>query len=280
MSVSTLRGVSRASFAQAQERLETLLRGGGVGPAAASERLGDELFAVTTVLSGSAGVRRALTDPSRSGEAKVRLLDQLLAGKVSGLTMDLLAGLARSRWARPNDLVDAVESLAADVVLAGADVAGRLDAVEDELFRFSRTVGGDQGLRDAFSARTAGADRKGELVTRLLGGRVAPETVRLAVQAAAHPRGLRTEQVLEGYVEMAARRRRQVVAQVVAALPLDIEQRRRLGAALQRQYGRPVRLNVDVDPSVVGGLRVQVGGEVVDGTVSARLDEARRRLAG
>jgi F-type H+-transporting ATPase subunit delta len=179
-----------------------------------------------------------------------------------------------------NDLVDAVESLAADVVLAGADVAGRLDAVEDELFRFSRTISGDQGLRDAFSARTAGADRKGELVTRLLGGRVAPETVRLAVQAAAHPRGLRTEQVLEGYVEMAARRRRQVVAQVVAALPLDAEQRRRLGAALQRQYGRPVRLNVDVDPAVVGGLRVQVGGEVVDGTVSARLDEARRRLAG
>jgi len=280
MSISTLRGVSRASFAEAQERLETLLRSGGVGPAAASERLGDELFAVTTVLSGSAGVRRALTDPSRSGDAKAALLEQLLGGKISGTTMDLLAGLVRSRWAQPNDLVDAVESLAADVVLAGADVAGRLDAVEDELFRFSRTISGDQGLRDAFSARTAGADRKGELVTRLLGGRVAPETVRLAVQAAAHPRGLRTEQVLEGYVEMAARRRRQVVAQVVAALPLDAEQRRRLGAALQRQYGRPVRLNVDVDPAVVGGLRVQVGGEVVDGTVSARLDEARRRLAG
>ena len=65
----------------------------------------------------------------------------------------------------------------------------------------------------------------------------------------------------------------------MAATPLTTEQRNRLEAALQRRYGR-VRLNVDVDPSVLGGLRVQVGSELVDGTVTARLDEARRRMAG
>jgi F-type H+-transporting ATPase subunit delta len=80
-------------------------------------------------------------------------------------------------------------------------------------------------------------------------------------------------------VQAAADRRRQVVAHVVAAAPLTTEQRSRLEAALQRRYGR-VRLNVDVDPSVLGGLRVQVGSELVDGTVTARLDEARRRMAG
>jgi len=165
-------------------------------------------------------------------------------------------------------------------VLAGAERAGRLDAVEDELFRFGRIIAGDQGLRDAFSARAQGADRKADLVRTLLGGKASPETVRLAVQAAVLPRGIRTEQALEGYVDAAAQRRHQLVAHVVAALPLDEQQRRRLTAALQRQYGRPIRLNLDVDPDVVGGLRVEVGGEVVDGTVSARLDEARRRLAG
>jgi F-type H+-transporting ATPase subunit delta len=45
-------------------------------------------------------------------------------------------------------------------------------------------------------------------------------------------------------------------------------------------YGAAIQLNVDVDPDVVGGLRVQVRGEVLDGTVSTRLDDARRRLAG
>jgi F-type H+-transporting ATPase subunit delta len=270
-----MRGISAESLAAGRERLETLLASPGTDPSA----LGDELFAVTDVLSANPALRRALTDPARDGQAKAALAERVFAGRLSGPTVDVLAGLARSRWSEAGDLADAVETYATSALLAAADRSGRLDNVEDELFRFARTVEGDQGLRDAFSHRTAGTERKSELVRSLLQGRAAPETVRLAVQAAAHPRGLRTAQVLERYVEAAAERRRQVVAHVVAATPLTTEQRRRLEAALQRRYGR-VRLNVDVDPSVIGGLRVQVGSELVDGTVTARLDEARRRLAG
>ena len=271
-----MRGASRDSLAQGQERLETLLASGGADPAGTA----DELFAVTGVLAGSAGLRRALTDPARPGDTKAGLVQRLFGTRVSGPVQDLLAGLVRSRWAAGEDLADAVEQLALTAGLASAERNGRLDAVEDELFRFSRIVAGDTGLRDAVSGRTSGPDRKSELVTRLLGGRAAPETVRLATQAATAPRGLRTEQVLERYVEAAAARRRQLVANVVAALPLTEEQRGRLAAVLRRQYGRDVRINLDVDPGVVGGLRVQVEGEVVDGTVRHRLEEARRRLAG
>jgi F-type H+-transporting ATPase subunit delta len=271
-----MQGISRDTFAAGQKRLETLLSASGGDPAA----LGEDLFGVTTVLAANPGVRRALTDPSRDGGAKAALVSRLLSGKVGEAAVDLVAGLVRGRWSQAGDLVDAVEQLAVTAVLAGAERTGRLDTVEDELFRFSRTIAGDQGLRDAFSARTEGSERKGELAVRLLQRQGAPETVRLAVQAATQPRGLRTEQVLEGYVEAAAARRRQLVAHVTAAVPLTEQQRQRLEAALQRQYGRPIRLNVDLEPSVVGGLRVEVGGEVVDGSVSARLDDARRRLTG
>lgn len=271
-----MRGASRQSVASAKERLETLLAQEGTDPSA----LGDDLFALTGVLGGNAGVRRAFTDPSRDGEAKADLARRLFEGKVGGESLDLFAGLVRDRWAAANDLVDAVEALAVSATLAAAERGGRLDAVEDELFRFARTVGGDTGLRDALSTRSEGADRKATLVRSLLAGKVGPETERLAVQAATLPRGHRTEQVLEGYVEAAAERRSQLVAHVVAALPLDETQRTRLAESLRRVYGRDIRVNVDVDPDVVGGLRVQVGGEVVDGTVSTRLDEARRRFAG
>lgn len=273
-----MQGVSRESFAAGQERLEALLAVPAAGGADAA--VGEDLFAVTDLLAANPGLRRALTDPSRDGEAKAGLVARLLGGKIGGGTVDLLAGLVRGRWSNAGDLVDAVERLAVTAVLAGAERAGRLDAVEDELFRFARTIAGDQGLRDAFSARTEGVTRKAELVRGLLAGKASPETVRLAVQAATAPRGVRTEQVLEGFVEAAAQRRRQLVAHVVAALPLTEAQRVRLGAVLARQYGRSIRLNIDIDPEVVGGLRVEVGGEVVDGTVSARLDDARRRLAG
>jgi F-type H+-transporting ATPase subunit delta len=270
-----MRGVSQESFVAGQERLETLLASPGSDPAA----LGESLFAVTDVLAANPGLRRALTDPARDGEAKATLVQRLFGGRLPGDAADLMAGLARARWGQSGDLTDAVESYAVTAFLAQAEAAGRLDAVEDDLFRFARTIEADQALRDAFSYRTPGADRKAELVRRLLEDRAAPETVRLAEQAAAHPRGLRTEQVLEHFVEAAAERRQQTVAQVVAAAPLTVEQRRRLEDALRRRYGR-VRLNVDVDPEVIGGLRIQIGSELVDGTVAARLEDARRHLAG
>ena len=53
-----------------------------------------------------------------------------------------------------------------------------------------------------------------------------------------------------------------------------------MSGVLARQYDRPVHLNVVVDPEVIGGIRVEIGDDVIDGTVSSRLDEARRRLAG
>lgn len=271
-----MRGASRDALATGREALEALLAKRGTKP----EAVGQELFAVTAVLDGSAAIRRALSDPSAQADAKGGLVHRLLDGKVGAGAADVVALLARQRWSAASDLTDALEELAVESVLAAAEKAGRLDAVEDELFRFSRAIAGDPRLRDAFSVRSVGDERKTQLVTRLLDGKVGPETVLLATQAAVAPRGLRTERALERYVEAAAARRRQLVAQVVVARPLTDAHRERLAAALERLYGRAPRLNVDVDPDVVGGLRVQVGGELIDGTMLGRLDVARRKLAG
>jgi F-type H+-transporting ATPase subunit delta len=271
-----MRGASRDSTAAGQERLDTLLAAGGSDPSAVA----DELFAVTDALADSPALRRALTDPARDGQAKAELVGRLFSRAVGDPTIDLLAGLVRGRWAAAADLTDAVESLAISAVLFAAEQAGRLDTVEDELFRFSRIVAADTDLRDAFSQRSEGAERKAELVRSLLGSKVAPETLRLAVQAATRPRGLRTEQALEIYVNAAAQRRRQLIAEVVSAVPLTEQQRSRLLAALESTYGRSVRLNLDLDPRALGGLRIQIGGELIDGTVAGRLDDAGRKLAG
>jgi F-type H+-transporting ATPase subunit delta len=269
-------GPSRESVAAGQERLEALLTTADVDPT----RLADDLFAVTALLAGNPGLRRALTDPSRPADARAALAERLLRGQVSDQALELFSGIVRSRWSDPNDLPAAVDGLAVTSVLFNAERAGRLDAVEDELFRFGRTVAADVLLRDAFAARTVGTERKAELVRRLLEGKVTAETLRLATQAAVSPRGLRTEQVLENYVEAAAARRRQLVAEVVAASPLTERQRTRLSASLRRIYGRDIRINLDVDPDVLGGLRIQVSGELIDSTVLARLHAARRVLAG
>jgi F-type H+-transporting ATPase subunit delta len=271
-----MRGASRESLLLGRQRVESLLDGATVDPL----ELAEDLFGVAMVLSGSAGLRRALTDPTRAGADKADLVRRLFGFRIGPVAVDLVSGLVHSRWAYPRDLTEAVESLGMTAVLVNAERDGRLDTVEDELFRFSRIVAGDPGLRDAFSGRAVGIDRKAELVRRLLAGRAAPETVRLAVEAACHPRGLRTEQVLQRFADAAAERREQLLALVVTAVPPTRQQQDRLVAALRRLYGRSIRLRIDVDPAVVGGARVSVTGEVLDGTVAGRIEELGRRLAG
>ena len=273
-----MRGVSRDSLHHGQRRLAVLLAAGGTRTDPV--RVGEEFFGVVGVLADNPGLRRALTDPSWSAEARTGLVTRLFAGRIGAVTLELLIELVRARWSEAGDLIEAVETLGVSAVLSAAERSERVDAVEDELFRFARVVAGDPGLRDAFSARTVGAERKAALVRRLLEGRAAPETLMLVEQAVLRPRGLRVEQVLHRFVAAAAERRTQLVAHVVVAVAPTPKQRERLAAALCRLYGRPIRLTVDVDPRVVGGMRVRVGGEVVDGTVSSRLDDVARRLAG
>ena len=64
------------------------------------------------------------------------------------------------------------------------------------------------------------------------------------------------------------------------AVPLTEAQRERLASVLARTYGHQVHLNIEVEPDLIGGIRVEIGDEVIDGTVISRLHEARRRLAG
>ncbi|MGL5865325.1 MAG: F0F1 ATP synthase subunit delta [Dermatophilaceae bacterium] len=270
-----MRGSSRAAALAAQSALDTALDGSPDWP-----RLAEELFAITGIVENNASLRRALADPSRDGAAKAGLARSLFGSRLSSVAADLVADVAGQRWSAERDLGDTLEGLAVQALLARAEREDRIDRVEDELFRFERIVAGDPGLRDLLSSRTADGEGKAGVVDALLDGKATPETRRLARQAVQVPRGRRLSRVIEAYLELASRRRDEVSALVTVASPLSAEQSRRLGAALQRQYGKKVLLHVVLDPQVIGGIRVQVGDEVVDGTVLRRLDEARRHVTG
>lgn len=271
---SALRGVSKESLLTAEGLLDAAVGG------SQAQQVGEELFAVADVLADNAALRRALTDASRQPASRAELVGRLFAGKVSPLVLDTVSGLARARWSEPSDLTVAVEHLAVSSVLSAAEAAGALDDVEDQLFRLGRAVAGQQELRDALSPRTPGTARKAELVSTLVAGKVGPQTQLLATRAVTGARGRRAERVLESFVALAAARRSRHVAEVVSAVPLTVAQRTRLAQTLERVYGQAVRLNVQLDPAVVGGLRISLAGEVLDGTLLTRLAAARRRLAG
>jgi F-type H+-transporting ATPase subunit delta len=279
-------GASREALAAARESLNALTdsspRFAGEAPSSvrATQELADDLASVTALLDREVSLRRVLTDPAQPGEGKAELVRRLLDGQVGGETLDLIAGMVRSRWSTSRGLVDATEELADVADLVAAEREGALDDVEDEIFRFGRTVASSTELRSALTSRTATAAAKSELLHSLLDGKARPATERLIIRLVTRPRGRSLEGGLENLSKLAAGRRDRSVAVVTSAVPLSDRQKQRLGDALAKLYGRRVHLNLDVDPEVLGGVTVRIGDEVIDGTVADRLDEARRRMAG
>ena len=287
---------SRAALVEARVRLDQLSRpvSGVLGrakdrltgqPARAATgpellALADELFAVGRLLNGQLALRRALSDPAGRPDDRAALARRLFAPKLSGTAVDLVETVARQRWSHPIDLVDAFSALATEASLDAADARGELDSVEDELFRFGRIVAGDRELGRILSDRKASTEGKSSLLDRLLAGRVSPVTEQLLRNVLTGPHIGTAENAVERLSEVASRRRGQSVARVTTAVALTDAQEQRLTDVLRRIYGRTVNLQVTLDPGVLGGLIVQVGDEVIDGSIAHRLEAAERRLAG
>jgi F-type H+-transporting ATPase subunit delta len=273
-------GVSSESLTKALTELEPKLP-------FASLQLAKELFGILGTVDSSAGLRRALTDPSRSGEEKSALIKQLFGGKASAEAVDIAAGLASSRWASARDIGDALETLAATVVIAVAEnksavsasgITG-LEELENDLFSFNQTVAASHEVQRALSEPQASATAKTVLSERLVPS-ASEEAKVLIGQAVTQPRGIKATRLVSRFAELAAKRQRRWIATVSVTRPLTETQASRLQQGMNSLYGRELKVNVKVDPMLIGGIRVQVGDEVLDASVLTRLNELQRQLAG
>ncbi|WP_430868603.1 F0F1 ATP synthase subunit delta [Demequina aurantiaca] len=270
-----MRGTSQASHDAVLREFELVLSAGGKDGLS----IGDQLFSVVDALDSSGSLRRALTDPARPGTDKGDLVTSLF-GKLDVRVQDILVSLVTARWSEEQDLAQSIEDAGVAAVLAYAESAGSLVEVEEQLFRVERLLSGERELLVAMSNRSATKEARLALLDGVLGGKLTPVSQALLTRAVGMPRERRLVPALEAFIDAAAERRNRSVANVTAAVELSAAQRQRLAGILSDAYGRDVQINVAVDPEVIGGMRVQVGSEVVDGTILARLDQARRRLVG
>jgi F-type H+-transporting ATPase subunit delta len=247
----------------------------GAPSASDIESLPGELFGVVDALDSSVALRRALTDPTTSETARQGLVHKLLDGKVSKTAGDLVAEAAAMRWAGGRSFTGALERQAVRAQLMAANAEGNLEDTEDELFRFARLVEANPDLRNAFSDRAVPVAKRQELVEQLLASRATTATVALAKRAVA-ARERTFAHTIEGFVTLAAEQKNRVVATVRVARPLTPEQRERLRQSLSQQVGREVAMQEIIDPGVLGGVRVELGDEVIEGTVADRQEQARR----
>ena len=269
-------GASRESSAAARRILDGILKELSKDQAVT---LANELFEVVSVLDSSTPLRRALTDGSREVAAKTKLVQEVFGKAVSAPTLKVVSELSALRWSSPSNLSDVLEQISIETEAAAANLAGELDQLEQELFDFSRIVKSDGELRQALSASKFSAESKRVLIAKIFGGKVSASTARVIAHLVSGLRGRNIERTISFYAAAIAARRERVIAHVEVAISLTEAQKDKLAKTLSQKIGQPVRLNVEINPEVLGGFSIRFADELIDASIVSRLADAGRALA-
>ncbi|NCD16373.1 MAG: F0F1 ATP synthase subunit delta [Actinobacteria bacterium] len=279
--VVKLRAHSQASFLAALERWNAVLE----VTSSDIEGLALQLAEVVDTLDRSNALRRALSNPARDSESKATLVEDVFGGTMAPEVVDLLKGMARSRWSGTGDVVGqdadlphALEDIVGHTFVAAAERAGTVSELADELFEVGRVLAAESGLRNALGGTMETAEERVGLLEDVFGGHVMPLTLAILRRVVSSDRHRSITAAIRYMAEFAAERRDLVIAVVTAAIPPNDDQLARLRAVLQEKYGRGLQLHVAVDPAVVGGLHISVGPEVYDGTLATRIERVRRHV--
>lgn len=234
-----------------------------------------ELFAAARALGASTQLSGALSAWGVSGESRAAVAGEVFAA-FQPATVALLEAAVAQRWSSTGDLISGIEELA----IRAAAIGAPKEDVEGELFEVSRIVAANPELELALGSRLGESSAKGALVEAILNGRTGEAAVLIVSELVQQPRERRVRAMLTRALNLVAEQRGRTVATVYAAVELDDVQARRLRDVLTKRYGTDVTLNIVIDETVVGGVRVEIGDDVIDATVSSRLNDLRQKLAG
>ena len=242
-------------------------------------RIGNELFVITSLLDGNVRIERALTDVSRPLEDKVAVLNTLLGDQVHPMTMEIMTEVVKRRWSRAADIANAVEDFGVDAMMYYADATDSTLLVSIELAELHSALLNTPVVRAKLYDETVPSEARVKFFHELFDGKgLNKVTMRLAEHATENLRRRRYLETIQWLINKLSRHMGESMVIVTTATPLKQEQIDKLIAVYSKKIGRAVHINSVVDPSVLGGMRVQVGDEVTDNTVVAQLENLQRSV--
>ena len=242
-------------------------------------RIGNELFTITKVLDDSIQLERALTDPSRPVADKVAVLKELLGDNAHPMTMEIMTDLVSRRWSRARDIANAVEDFGVDAMMYYADATDATLQVSIELSELHSALLNLPVVRAKLYDYQATSEARVKLFREVFSGKTLNKvTMRLAEHATCNLRRRRYLETIQWLINKFSRHMGESMVTVTTATPLKKEQIKRLVEVYSAKVGRQVHINSVVDPTVLGGMRIQVGDEVTDNTVVAQLQNMHRKV--
>ena len=219
------------------------------------------------------------TDPSRPVEDKVAVVKTLIGDEAHPLTMEIMSDLVARRWSRVSDIANATEDFGVDGMMYYADHTNATLQVSIELAQLHSALLNLPVVRSKLYDATVPAEARIKLLYSLIGNAdFNVVTKRLAEHATCNLRNRRYLQTIQWLINKFSRHMGESMVTVTTATPLSKEQVKKLVAIYSAKTGHPVHINSVVDPTVLGGMRIQVGDEVTDNTVVAQLQHLQRTV--
>ncbi|AZG44749.1 F0F1 ATP synthase subunit B/delta [Gordonia insulae] len=237
-----------------------------------------ELTDVIRLLDANPVLRKRLTEDEDNTAGQTELARNLFGGKVSPIVVDILVAAVEQRWSTTADFTAALRRQDALVVLAAAERDGTIEQVENELFGVARLLEQNPRLASLLSDHTHDAAKRVDLLQSLVGDKVGAHTWYLLSHTLVLLHGQPADVAVDHLAELAAARRGESVAHVVSAADLTDAQQARLASVLGTIYGRTISVQTEIDPDLLGGLRIAVGDEVIEADVATRLAKAAESL--
>lgn len=255
---------SREALARVKSTLGTELLGAEAG---------GDLLSASAQIGTARALLAALADASAPAVEKAKLIERLFSAASPG-ARSVLSSAVSQTWSTPAEFVAGLEELGLRAI------ANSNSALADELLSAAGVVDSSHELELSLGNKLGDPAAKIVLVDRLFAGKLSNSALNVVRHLVANPRGRKLSAALRSSARVAADQGGNELATVTIAAPLSDAQQERLSVFLAQNAGRPVRVTTVLDPSLVGGVRIQIGNDVIDGSVRSRLADLRLKLAG
>ena len=272
-----MKAASREAQSHVTGQLESLI-GSADNAVATAAQIGTELFLIVDQLDTERALRVAIADTSLEPGQRAGMVKDVFGGKVAEPTLNILTAAAEQEWSTPREFRAGLINLGRIALQKGAQEQGQLEQVENELYQLSILLEGEKELTQLLSDRTATAAQKRGLLASVIYGKVTMFTEALALQVIGRPHHNPVDDLAE-LAENVAEMRGKSVARVKTAEALNDTQRDALARKLEQIYGREIAIHSEVDPSLLGGMVVRVGDEVIDGSTRGKIERLRTDMA-
>lgn len=234
--------------------------------------VGAELLQASAELSSAAGLLAVVADAAADSAEKSALIDRVFAPATEN-TKKVLKAVSEGRWSNPSELLAGVEELG----LRAEAITEPL--IYEELIAIEKVISSDHELELTLGSKLVDSGAKAALIEKLFNGKVSAAALNVTRHVVMNPRGRRVGRTLLDFAVVVANQGGNDLATVTVAAPLDETRLKNLEGLLSKSKGHPVKITTVIDPQIIGGMRIRIGDEVIDGTVKSKLDDLRLKLA-